>query len=810
MPVVYDLTARALCIVFSCLFGNIIVKDLWQYICMFLQGNMLPPHVHNMLSTLCILLLTIKLVPADSCHELLCTTSTGHQAFLKTSPCCQATSSRCADIKAMSIEYKSCDHKTAEVNSTLTSPYPQLTCLEILGNFSIITSDALAHLHLLETFIITKTNITELPSGLFDNKTCLITVKLTGNGFKNIPDAIFQLGSSLDLFEFSYNWEEVGMPLSNGTSVALPSGFQQLHNLEELNLTGLILKDREKVGPDFFSSVNQTIYLDLSEADVFYGDQTLLRPLENLAQLSINHVEPYLHCPSAARSLFSHLPKTLIDLYMMRWANAKPVNDSCVLNKEVMEKLRAPPIEYLSFKYSDYIFGYKLEKALFSNMTELTFLDIGFCRFSKVEKGALHNLPKLWTLVSSGNPLGPREFQFFSDGETSGLRNLELRDSTLWSDRSKTYNMTWVLGSTPDIRSLDISNSRLRKLPVFGLRNDGKSYKSFQFLKADDNELRTVSWHWNGSSDTDPCPMFPGIRNISMARNKIEMICHLCLNLTSLNLADNRLATYFEKNMKCLKRQRKLQDLDLSRNDLRSVDEDLLSLMVDLTNVSLSHNQLAEVPVNVFAKNKILERIDLSWNNINAINEETFSHLRSLKMLDLSVNSFSTIPEPFLKFFDRLPTNSCLELDQNSFDCRCSRQYFQDWLNKNKNRVPEFENLRCSTPSSLVDKHVYNYTTDQVLCDMEKFGWPIIGSLASLVAVVLVVMPCYRYWWYVKHTGVVARAILEQLRAAKKEYKCEYDAYVSFDYASEEDSRWVIDKLIPALEETTPGSDGQV
>ena len=780
---------------------------------LFLQGNMSPPHMHNMLSTLCILLLTIKLVPADSCHELLCATSTDHEVaiqFAIQSPCCHTTSSRCADVKAMSIKYRSCDHKTAQLNSTLTSPYPRLIYLEILGNFSIITRDALAHLDLLETLIITKTNITELPSGLFNNKSYLKTVKLAGNGFKKIPDAIFQWGTILYKFEFSYNWEEVDMPSSNGTSVALPSGFQQLRHLERLNLTGLILRNREKVGSDFFSSVKRTMFLDLSEADVFYGDQTLLRSLENLLQLSINHAEPYRHCPSEAKTLLSHLSKNLKKLWMMRWANAKPVNDSCVLNKEVMEKLEGLPLDELSFTYSDYIFGYKLDKALFSNMPRLTTLDISFCRFSKVEKGALHNLPFLRTLVSSGNPLGPREFQFFSDDEFSGLRNLELRDSTLWSDRSKTYNMTWVLGSTPDIRSLDISNSRLRKLPVFGLRNDGKSYKSLQLLKADDNELRTVSWHWNGSSDANPCPMFPGIRNISMARNKIETICHLCLNLTYLNLADNRLATYFERNMGCLKRQHNLQYLDLSRNDLRSVHEDLLSLMLDLTNIYLSHNQLSNVPVNLFANNKNLERIDLSWNNINAINEETFSHLQSLKMLDFSVNSFSTIPEPFLQFVDSLQSSTRLWLNQNSFDCRCSRQYFQDWLKKNKKKVPGFKNLRCSTPSSLVDKHVYNYTSNQRLCNMEKFGWQIIGSVVSLVAVVLVVMPCYRYWWYVKHTGVVARAILEQLRAAKKEYKCEYDAYVSFDYESEEDSRWVIDKLIPALEETTPGSDGQV
>ena len=159
----------------------------------------------NMRLTLSMLLLlvTVKSIPADSCHSLLCATKSTTYGDLQTVPCCNTTSHQCKDIEVLSIGYRSCDNKTAELNSTLTSPYLELTLLEISGYFSIITSDALARLDLLKTLIITKTNITELPSGLFDSNSNLETVKITGNGFKNVPDTIFQLGSRLKEFDFS-------------------------------------------------------------------------------------------------------------------------------------------------------------------------------------------------------------------------------------------------------------------------------------------------------------------------------------------------------------------------------------------------------------------------------------------------------------------------------------------------------------------------------------------------------------------------------------------------------------------------------
>ena len=124
------------------------------------------------------------------------------------------------------------------------------------------------------------------------------------------------------------------------------------------------------------------------------------------------------------------------------------------------------------------------------------------------------------------------------------------------------------------------------------------------------------------------------------------------------------------KNMKLLKEERLLEDLDLVSLDLsnnRDTFEDIsimerINSFTNLTTLNLSQNCLSQIRTNQFNRLARLQLLDLSFNQIFYFEENSFTGLSSLIYLNLSKNYLNEIEENDL---DHMPQAKQINLDFN-------------------------------------------------------------------------------------------------------------------------------------------------
>ncbi|XP_037653558.1 toll-like receptor 9 isoform X1 [Choloepus didactylus] len=118
--------------------------------------------------------------------------------------------------------------------------------------------------------------------------------------------------------------------------------------------------------------------------------------------------------------------------------------------------------------------------------------------------------------------------------------------------------------------------------------------------------------------------------------------------------------------------------LDLSRNNLVTVQSEMFAHLSHLQCLSLSHNCIAQaVNGSQFVPLTSLRVLDLSYNKLDLYHGRSFTELPHLEALDLSYNS-----QPFsmqgvghnLSFVDQLPTLRYLSLAHNGIHSRVSQQ----------------------------------------------------------------------------------------------------------------------------------------
>jgi hypothetical protein len=135
-------------------------------------------------------------------------------------------------------------------------------------------------------------------------------------------------------------------------------------------------------------------------------------------------------------------------------------------------------------------------------------------------------------------------------------------------------------------------------------------------------------------------------QHLNLANNQISsIILQANENLVSLNLSKNLLNEFYSSTIS----NKKLQILDLSLNQLTSIDWIILS--DNLTYLNLSFNRLDKIHLNSFPK--------------------------SLLSLDLNSNQLKTIEKN--SFFRQL---TFLNLNHNPFDCNCHLKWLDNLLKK--------------------------------------------------------------------------------------------------------------------------------
>lgn len=259
----------------------------------------------------------------------------------------------------------------------------------------------------------------------------------------------------------------------------------------------------------------------------------------------------------------------------------------------------------------------------FAGNSELRSLELQGNRLTWLPEGALQNLRHLALLNLSGNALGSEE------------------------------NVTLSISGAHRLTVLDLSHNKLKSLPAIG------ELFSLQVLNLSNNRISSVS--------ANQLSALSNLGTLDLARNRVRHLPVLVLRgLTHLILAENRLEAVAAS---ALRDCPALKSLDLSSNLMTSIPSTVFQLGY-LENLILAGNRLRsmiprrleEVASRGRSGLASLWRLDVSGNNINSIQAGDLLPMWNLHSLDLSRNNISSIA---VGTFQRLTRIAYLRLSHN-------------------------------------------------------------------------------------------------------------------------------------------------
>ncbi|KAG5682188.1 hypothetical protein PVAND_011556 [Polypedilum vanderplanki] len=200
---------------------------------------------------------------------------------------------------------------------------------------------------------------------------------------------------------------------------------------------------------------------------------------------------------------------------------------------------------------------------------------------------------------------------------------------------------------------LDLSRNRLEFLPndllldldsLSNLRLQENSLHGLDaqlFLKL--RSLKFLDISFNQLSVTLPVELFQSIYHVQV-----------------INFQHNKL-----EKIPWLLEQSELEEVDISKNRLHSIDDIELAELKSLKTLRLSENFIVDIAPNAFTSLSQLQHLFLKKNFITHISEKHFRNLKNLIILDLSANKIQKI-HPLA--FHSLAKVSELYLSQNSLN----------------------------------------------------------------------------------------------------------------------------------------------
>ncbi|EDW31947.1 GL10699 [Drosophila persimilis] len=226
--------------------------------------------------------------------------------------------------------------------------------------------------------------------------------------------------------------------------------------------------------------------------------------------------------------------------------------------------------------------------------------------------------------------------------------------------------------------------------------DDGDQYEQAE------KELAAAAAASNANHNNINCPKECKCQNILFDCDKLhlERVPALPNHVQTLHLANNKLndTTVLEiRNLSnlvkvTLKRNllevipkftglTGLKHLILANNRIRSISSEALAVLPMLKTLDLSRNQLHSIEANSFPKSTRLAHLILNWNEIANVDEHSFAALNNLTDLELNNNRLNSLPVGVFKNLNRLKklalSYNHLEINWSTFRGLLSLQRLQ-------------------------------------------------------------------------------------------------------------------------------------
>lgn len=298
------------------------------------------------------------------------------------------------------------------------------------------------------------------------------------------------------------------------------------------------------------------------------------------------------------------------------------VSDNNITTGITLRSCRIIDVEYESFNdlnsltYLDLSLNKisRLKLGVLDEPKQLTYLNLSYNMLTGFPLGLFDQANKIDTLDLKGNKINDIELGIFDP--LSNLKFIDLSSNDL---KGKNLN-PYIFDQSPRITFIDFSRNDMTETPEILL----KAFQSLEFLNLDRTFLKDV-------------PQFA-------IKQNLRTLKHLILSTNQISALDNA-AIFINLDS--------LEILDLSYNDIETINGDVLQPLKNLKKFVLGNNKLKVIPDNLFRNMPRLITIHLLGNQISDVPVNAFRGT-PLKNLNLSSNKITYLTDNF-----------CLEI-QNS------------------------------------------------------------------------------------------------------------------------------------------------
>lgn len=501
-----------------------------------------------------------------------------------------------------SLEYMDLGYNIIDYVTRIS--YPKLRFLNLEKNMISNITNVFNLLTSLQVLNVAENKINELPAGVFRAMTNLLQVNLEKNKIRQLEPGVFEnayltkvnissnLLTQIETQSFS-NLEilEVVDLSDNKISTIKNGAFDTIPHLKKLYLQKNQLSSYKG---DIYSGMGNDTeleYLDLSDNDITY-----LYP-ESF------ELHPKLKWMSFAKNRFAFFPTQFIkNLRQLEYLNLeknqiKSLEDNDFANLPNLRRLKLSMNEIES-----------ISETAFQNSSQLQFIDISHNNISQMKNDLFNGILRLQLDVSHNNLTSIPDRLF---------------------EKRKVFRL----------ESLDLSHNQFTEIPVNVLQNQ---YVSLETLKISHNNIKVI----------------PSDANI-------------LVNVKKMDLSFNPLNT--DSIINVLNEPKTVRDLNMAGTGISRVPVLETPFLISL---NLSHNNIKIINDDILSKAKLLQSLDVSHNSLPNLSSglaSTWPKLTSMRHLDISYNPITYIIRGDFKYLNSLESLSmshldkCTKIDRNAF-----------------------------------------------------------------------------------------------------------------------------------------------
>ncbi|KAL0979931.1 hypothetical protein UPYG_G00191740 [Umbra pygmaea] len=243
-----------------------------------------------------------------------------------------------------------------------------------------------------------------------------------------------------------------------------------------------------------------------------------------------------------------------------------------------------------------------------------------------------------------------------------------------------------------------------------------------------------------------------------------------------------------------LKGLRSLVMFSAERLFLNSLSKDTFLYTPHLEVLNISNNDFRSLSPELFQAIPMLKELHVQHARLLSLDFLILANLTQLTYLNVKLNEFTEINETVIH---SVPALNYLDMQDNLLSCDCMNAWFIQWLkNDTSTQVVYAHDLVCrfkeyKKPTKLMDFDIHTCSED--------FGFFYFISTTSVVLLTLLGSLTYYFLrWQVVYAYYLFLAYLHDTKHRKRPAPNQYDAFVSYN---SQDEPWVLEELLPELEE---------